>query len=86
MKKNIFIACASILLLWIAVSCSVSESVSAKSGAQLWGENCVRCHNAPPASQFNDNEWVAIGTHMQLVSHLTSDETKKIIDFLAASN
>lgn len=57
-----------------------------KSGAQLWGENCVRCHNIPSPTSYNDVDWSTIGLHMRVRANLTDEETKKIFDFLKAAN
>ena len=67
-------------------SCSVSEKIQTKIGAQLWGENCVRCHNVPSPADFSDDQWDLIGTHMRVRANLTKEETGKIIDFLKMAN
>lgn len=69
-------------------SCS-AEQVTAyknKSGAQLWGENCVRCHNTPSPASYNDTDWNTIGLHMQVRANLTKDQSKKIFDFIKSAN
>lgn len=59
-------------------SCSTSQQLIAdKSGAQLWGENCIRCHNIPSPVDFNDAQWKTIGLHMQDRANLTTNEEKK---------
>ena len=63
-----------------------SPSVKGKVGAQLWGENCVRCHNAPAPNAFEDKEWNAIGLHMKIRANLTHDELVKILEFLKMAN
>lgn len=63
-------------------SCKVSRSVAAKSGAQLWAENCQRCHNTPSPSSFSPEQWETIGMHMQSRALLTKEERDKIVDFL----
>ena len=72
------------------VSCNVTEklpqSISDKTGAQLWGENCVRCHNAPGPGEFSDPAWDIIGLHMRTRANLTETETEKIITFLKDGN
>ncbi|NOX17783.1 MAG: cytochrome c [Chlorobi bacterium] len=75
---------ASVLFV---VGCSSSKDVAvAKSGAQLWGENCVRCHNAPSPTAFSDYQWETIGQHMRIRANLTAMETDKIVDFLKMAN
>ena len=63
-------------------SCSVSEKITAKSGAQLWAENCQRCHNTPPPNTFSAEQWETIGMHMQSRALLTDNERDKIVTFL----
>lgn len=63
-----------------------AEMVKAKTGAQLWGENCIRCHNSPSPDSFSDDQWEVAGLHMQIRGNLTVDETKKVIEFLKSAN
>lgn len=68
-------------------SCSTSKQIIAdKSGAQLWGENCIRCHNIPSPVDFNDTQWKTIGLHMRDRANLTKAEEEKIIGFLISAN
>lgn len=64
------------------VSCKASQQVSAKSGAQLWAENCQRCHNTPSPSSFSPEQWETVGMHMQTRALLTDEEKTKIVNFL----
>ena len=67
--------------------CAVPESVASKSGAQLWGENCLRCHNAPSPGDYSDGDWEAIGAHMKLrTNSITETEINKIVEFLQSAN
>lgn len=65
-----------------AVSCKVSQNVAGKSGAQLWAENCQRCHNTPSPTSFSPDQWETIGMHMQTRALITEQERKKIVEFL----
>lgn len=70
-----------------ALSCVSSRQVNAdKSGAQLWGENCIRCHNTPSPDTFSDAQWDVAISHMRIRATLTQEETDKIIDFLKSAN
>lgn len=71
--------------VWLATSC-MSTNVSARSGAQLWGENCIRCHNTPSPADYNDKDWETIGLHMRVRANLTATETEKVIDFMKSAN
>ncbi|MCB0746903.1 MAG: cytochrome c [Ignavibacteriae bacterium] len=66
--------------------CSSSSETIQKSGAQLWGENCVRCHNAPSPAAFSDSEWETITQHMQVRANLDSKKTRSILEFLKMAN
>ncbi|WP_051347882.1 cytochrome c [Asinibacterium sp. OR53] len=63
-------------------SCKVSQKVAMRSGAQLWTENCQRCHNTPSPSTFSPEQWETIGLHMQSRALLTNKERDKIIEFM----
>ncbi len=67
-------------------SCTTSKMIEQKSGAQLWGENCIRCHNMPSPADFTDVQWATIGLHMQDRVNLTDAEAKKIVDFMKSAN
>jgi hypothetical protein len=90
--SNIWKFCqVAFIILAIGLSgCSTSpgaqNNVSKKAGAQLWGESCIRCHNAPSPSAFRDEEWEAATLHMRVRANLTADETEKILDFLKLAN
>ena len=66
--------------------CKESAKVAAKTGAQLWGENCQRCHNTPQPTTFSDEQWQTVGMHMQTRALLTDNERNKIIAFLQNFN
>ncbi|NOZ48090.1 MAG: cytochrome c [Chlorobi bacterium] len=77
-----------VAIAFIVSSCSSNKSalVSNKSGAQLWGENCIRCHSIPSPSAYNDVDWETIGLHMQIRANLTKDEITKVVEFMQTAN
>ncbi len=91
---------ASILLVTTAtiLSCSSSKDTYTnvtdveeefkieKSGAQLWGETCNRCHLAPSPADYNDTDWSTISLHMRVRANLREKEIKKIETFLKSAN
>ena len=84
-KTNIIaivIAVVSLLAVLSATGCFTSKTIAAKSGAQLWAENCQRCHNTPSPSSFSPQQWKTIGLHMQTRALLTNEERDKIVAFL----
>ncbi|HEY8658724.1 MAG TPA: cytochrome c [Hanamia sp.] len=90
MKKSILISVLTIIVITLSSlllnSCSVSKKVADKSGAQLWGENCSRCHNAPGPGEFNNDNWEVVGMHMQVRTNIIKPDMDKIIDFLKSAN
>lgn len=66
-------------------SCAPTKAIAAKSGVQLWSENCQRCHNTPSPSTFSPEQWETIGLHMQTRALLTETERNKIVEFLKSS-
>ena len=54
--------------------CTVSQKVQNKTGIQLWGENCGRCHNAPGPGEFSAANWEIIGRHMRIRTNITETE------------
>lgn len=72
------VVCAALVM----DSCVESQKVKAKSGAQLWAENCQRCHNTPSPSTFSHEQWTTVGMHMQTRAQLTDEEREKIVAFL----
>ena len=83
-KKLTIVTAISIIISigLIFNSCAVSQKIEAKSGAQLWAENCQRCHNTPSPSTFSPEQWETIGMHMQTRALLTDKERDKIVAFL----
>src|SRR5437773_6175040 len=82
-------------LTWLVIGCSTekqSTEVAAgttaaptgKSGAALWAENCVRCHNIRSPSSYSPAQWEVVMTHMRVRANLTPEEHKKILAFLKA--
>ena len=87
MKKIILVLMALVASLAIIQSCTSSAKITAeKSGAQLWGENCVRCHNPASPETFSDAEWDVAVMHMRIRANLTEDEAVKIAEFLKTAN
>jgi hypothetical protein len=78
----IMIGGLGILVAIIMNSCAESKKVAAKSGVQLWAENCQRCHNTPSPNSFSHDQWITLGMHMQTRAQLTNEERDKIISFL----
>jgi hypothetical protein len=81
----ISMAGAVVVLALTIASCAASQKVAAKSGAQLWAENCQHCHNTPTPGSFSGDQWITIGMHMQTRALITEDERNKIVEFLQST-
>lgn len=82
MKRNkLIIAFSMVLTTVIIITSCISTKVQAKSGNELWSENCQRCHNSPPRSAYSNIQWDVVNTHMRQRAILTEDEYKKINEF-----
>lgn len=57
-----------------------------KGGAELWSENCIRCHNSRSPSEYSDHEWDAILFHMRVRANLGADDAQAIAEFLKSAN
>ncbi len=57
-----------------------------KGGAQLWAENCIRCHNYRPPRERSDRGWEIIVHHMRVRANLTAVEHRLILAFLKSAN
>lgn len=74
------------LIVTISSCSSTSQIAQQSSGAQLWGENCVRCHSSPSPESFSNSQWDVAVTHMRIRANLTEEETEKILEFLKSAN
>ena len=70
----------------IQMGCKTPEAILNKSGAQLWGEHCVRCHHVPTPNDYKPALWKVIGNHMKLSAGLTDFESNKVVEFLQSSS
>lgn len=65
---------------------ATAPSDNGKGGSQLWGENCIRCHNVRSPSSYSDAEWEVAMHHMRIRANLTAEEHKRILEFLKSAN
>ena len=68
------------------VAAGTNPSAAEKSGAQLWAENCVRCHNIRSPSSYSSAQWEVAMMHMRVRANLTPEEHKKILEFLKSGS
>lgn len=87
MKKiSILIILLSVVSSIIFFGCATPAMITAKSGAELYGENCQRCHNTPAPTALNNDAWEVAGNHMKIRANLTEVEQEKIVEFLKSAN
>lgn len=87
MKRiNIFLIGSIIIALSYLISCKPAMKIVSKSGAQIWGETCIRCHNGASPQTFSDVQWDVAVMHMQLRANLTPSESEKVLEFLKSAN
>jgi len=55
-------------------------------GARTWAQNCSRCHNMRSPTEFRDDLWKPIVTHMRIRAGLTGQQQRDVLAFLQASN
>jgi hypothetical protein len=63
-----------------------SLRVASRSGAQLWADNCSRCHATRAVDSYSDAQWDLVSHHMRLQANLTGAEQRAIADFLKSAN
>ena len=91
---TIIISCAA--LTWLIgcasntktgeIAAGTVPSTTEKSGAQLWAENCIRCHNIRSPSNYSPAQWEVVMMHMRVRANLTLEEHKKILQFLKSGS
>ena len=88
---------AGLLLYWgfILATAGYTGSAAAQTnasagdssrGATTWSQNCGRCHNLRPPTEFRDDLWRSIVTHMRVRAGLTGQQQRDVLAFLQASN
>lgn len=70
---------ALIALLSVSI---VNAEKSSINGAEVFNNNCARCHNARALDEFSLSEWSVIMPHMRERAHLTGKETEAVMDFI----
>ncbi len=55
-------------------------------GAELWANNCQRCHNFRDPTSLSDAQWDVVLMHMRIRANLTAEEHRGILEYLKSSN
>ena len=82
-KNILLMGFAAIFVAIIINGCATQAKIaSEKTGSQLWGQNCSRCHNAPPVSTYSSDQWEVLALHMKVRAMIHDRDIKKIEGFL----
>ena len=68
------------------LTASPAEPAETKGRAELWTDNCARCHNLRSPDSYSDDQWEVIMHHMRLKANLTEEECRLILEFLKEGN
>lgn len=62
------------------------DPAASETGAQIWSENCMRCHQLRSPAQYNAAQWGVIVQYMRLKAGLTGEQAKKVLAFLQSAS
>ena len=86
-------ACQWLALITLMTGCAdrspttqATADAPVKGRAQMWSENCIRCHNARSPAYYSDREWDVAMQHMFVRCYLTAKETREIAQFIQSAN
>ena len=80
------VGCSSTKSTYTAATDVEEDFKIEKSGAQMWGETCNRCHLAPSPADYNDTDWSTIALHMRVRANITEEQASKIFGFIKSAN
>lgn len=69
-----------------SAAASAPETPGLPKGADLWAQNCVRCHNSRSPNTYDDAQWEVITMHMRVRANLTAPDTREILAFLKSAH
>lgn len=86
MKNRALGLIATLLVLVPAAVGAQQDPLAIAEGAQVYANNCARCHQARPGSERTDLEWIAIVAHMRARANFTKSQAAAVLAFLQATN
>ena len=84
MKKVLLLGSLAVLG-GILAGCATAPKREA-SGARLWSQNCVRCHNSRSPASYSDAQWEVAMLHMRVRAGLAAKDAHSIREFLHNAN
>lgn len=96
-RKTLLVSALAAAVALVAIGCQTTGNTAttapgngdkrlAKSAAQVWADNCARCHNLRSPAEYSDYQWEAASLHMRMRAGLTAQEHKAILGFLKSAN
>jgi mono/diheme cytochrome c family protein len=85
MYRKLITSLKTLGFLTVSAMALVSSLEGQRSGAEIWGANCGRCHLIQPINRYDAKAWEDIGLHMAITARLTSAQTTAVIDFLKSA-
>ena len=90
---GVVISISCVATTWL-ISCAANQqsgqvsaaAATGKGGAELWAENCIRCHNIRSPGNYSPVQWEVVMMHMRVRANLTPEEHKKILEFLKSGS
>ncbi len=86
MKNRALGLIATLFLLVPAALGAQQDPMAIVEGAQVFANNCARCHQARAGSERTDLEWIAIVAHMRARANFTKSQAAAVLAFLQATN
>ena len=83
---GVFVASITVAVSAIGTATADSAIGDISRGAASWSDNCSRCHEMRDPTEFRDDLWRPIVTHMRVRAGLTGQQQRDILAFLQASN
>ena len=65
---------------------AVASAAPVRGRAELWADNCIRCHTSRPPDSYSDAEWGLVMQHMRVRGYLTGQDQRAVEEFLKAAN
>lgn len=86
MRNVYWMALAGAALLAAPSEAAAQDPMQLAKGAEVWAQNCTRCHIARPSTERSDRDWLTIVAHMRARANLTRAEADAVAGFLIATN
>lgn len=71
---------------WVAApdAAAQSEQEEITRGAEVWGQQCARCHTPRDPNEYRDRDWSTVMLHMRTVANLSREQTEFVTAYLQA--